>query len=121
MRDLGRGRSYFWPPPPHSPDRASLFFYLFVLFCFIYFCFTFFMHLGCFIFASLLSRPCAQASLFVALLTLYMEIACPFLRLCRRNEIGDYGTTFEPSRGDHSHNVKLKMILRKVDVQDWIL
>ena len=78
------------------------------------------MHLACFIFASLLSRPGAQAGLFVALLTLCMEIACPFLRLCRRNEIGDYGTTFEPLGGDHGHNVKLKTILTKVDVKDWI-
>lgn len=64
------------------------------------------MHLACFIFASLLSRPGAQASLFAALLTLCMEIACPFLRLCGRNEIGDYGKTFEPLRGDRGPNVK---------------
>lgn len=119
MRDLGRERSYFFPPPPHAPYRASL---IYNLFCFVLFIFVlqFFMHLACFIFASLLSRPGAQASLFAALLTLCMEIACPFLRLCRRNEIGDYGTTFEPLRGDHGHNVKLKTILTKVYVKDWI-
>ena len=43
-----------------------------------------------------------------------MEIACPFLRLCRRNEIGDYGKTFEPLRGDHGPNVKLKTTLEKL-------
>lgn len=36
------------------------------------------MHLACFIFASLLSRPGAQASLFAALLTLCMEVLAPF-------------------------------------------
>lgn len=36
------------------------------------------MHLACFIFASLLSRPGTQASLFVALLTLCMKLLAPF-------------------------------------------
>ena len=119
MRELGRGRSYFFSRHHLIHQIAQ------VLLLIFFFCFVLFIFVLLFLCIWLDFRVPAvsawrTASLFVALLTLCMEITSPFLRLCRRNEIGDYGTTFEPLRGDHGHNVKLKTILRKIDAQDWI-